>query len=262
MKLLKSEFLKLVYQRRTYGLLLAAMAIDVLATAATPYVLSKSKLGIEMSLSTPTAVDAIYAKSLGGYLFVVIVGVFLMSSEFAHHTAIATFLATPKRIRALGAKLIVAAMFGAVFNLVASAVGLASGAIALSAYNIKVAPDSYIWVDYPASAMLTGAVLAVIGVAIGTLIRNQNLAVSLTMVWLFLVDRLIAFIFPDWGKWLPTGLITSLSDLHIKVGGANSPITIDTSSFLDPWPAAGMLLVYGIVFSMAAVLTTLRRDID
>ena len=262
MKLFKSEFLKLVYQRRTYGLLLAAIAINILSTAFTPYVLTKSKIGIDFALSSPAAVDAVYAKSLSGYLFVVIVGVFLMSSEFAHHTAIATFLATPKRSKALVAKLAMAVLFGAVFNLIATCVGLLSGAIALNAYNVKVQPDAYIWVDYPAAAALTGAVLAAIGVAIGALIRNQNLAVSVTMIWLFLIDRLVTFIFPDWGKWLPTGLITSLSDLHIKLGGKTSPISIDTSNYLSPWPAAGMLVVYGAVFSVAALLTTMRRDID
>ena len=117
MKLLKSEFLKLVYQRRTYGLLLAAIAISTLATVASPIALQRLSSDITMALSTPDAVDAIYAKALGGYMFVLILGVYIMGSEFAHHTAIATFLATPKRSRALGAKLAMAAIFGAVFNL-------------------------------------------------------------------------------------------------------------------------------------------------
>ena len=262
MKLLKSELLKLVYQRRTYGLLLASIAISVLATAFTPYALTKLPTGLNLALNTAQAVDSVYAKALGGYMFVVIVGVYMMSSEFQHHTAIATFLATPKRSRALGAKLIVAVIAGAVMNLTATLIGMLSGSIALSAYKVTTQPDAYIWVDYPASSLLIGAVLAVIGVGIGTLIRNQNAAVTTAMLWLFLVDRLLAVLFTDIGKYLPTGLITAMMDLHIKVGNSNSPISINTSDYLDPVPAAGLLLLYGVVFAVASMLTTLRRDID
>ena len=262
MNLLKSEFMKLVYQRRSYGILLASIAISVLATAFTPYALTKLPTGLNMALTTAEAVDSVYAKSLGGYLFVVLIGVYIMTTEFQHHTAIATFLATPQRWKALGAKLVVAVTAGAVMNTVATLIGMASGKIALGLYDVTTEPNSFIWVDYPASAALIGAVLAVIGVGIGTLIRNQSAAVTTAMLWLSLVDRLLAVLFTAIGKYLPAGLITSMMNLHIKMGGSNSPVSINTDDYLEPWPAAGLLLVYGIVFAAVAMFTTLRRDID
>lgn len=262
MNLLKSELLKLVYQRRTYGLLLASIAISLLATVASPIAINRLAGDITMALNNAQAIDSIYAKALGGYLFVLMIGVFMMASEFNHHTAIATFLATPKRSRALAAKLVMAAIAGAVINVVATLVGMAGGAIALNIYGVTTAPDGFIWLDYPASAALIGAVLAVMGVAIGTLIRNQQAAVTTAMVWLFLVDRLLALLWSEVGKYLPTGLITSMMNLHIKIGSKSTGISIDTSNYLEPLPASGLLLAYGLVFAAAAMFTSLRRDID
>ena len=261
MNLLKSEFLKLVYQRRTYGVLAAAIGIAVLATAFTPYALTKLRT-FGVPLSNPAVVDSVYAKALGGYMFALILGVLIMSSEFQNRTAIATFLATPKRIEVLVSKLAIAAIAGAILNLVATLVALASGAIALSMFKNVAAPDSYIWVDYLASAALTGAVLAVIGVSIGTLIRNQNAAVSVAMIWIFVVDRILAVIWTDVGKYLPTGLITAMMNLHLDVKVRSIGLNINTGDYLDPWPAAGLLLAYGVVFAVVSVATSLRRDID
>lgn len=261
MNLLKSELLKLIYQRRTYGVMLAAVGIAVLSTAFTPYALTRLRtLGAPLSMAS--TVDSVYAKSLGGYMFALVLGVLVMSSEFQNHTAIATFLAAPKRLHVLLSKIGVAAIAGAVTNLIATAIGMASGAIALSMFKNVAAPDGNIFVDYLASAALTGAVLAVMGVSIGTLIRNQNAAVSVSMIWIFVVDRILGLIWTEIGKYLPTGLITAMMNLHLDIKVRAIGLNVNTGDYLDPWPAAGLLLLYGIAFGAVAVFTSLRRDID
>ena len=77
-----------------------------------------------------------------------------------------------------------------------------------------------------------------------------------------LVDRLLAVLFVEVGKYLPTGLITSLMNLKLNLNSKQIPITLSTADYLDPAPAAGLLLLYGVVFAAVAVFTTLRRDID
>ena len=262
MKLLKSEFLKLLYQRRTYGIVLAGIAISVLSTAFTPYALQRIGKGIIMPLSSASGVDGVYSKSLSGYIFALILGVLIMSSEYQHHTAIATFLATPKRLQVLLSKIAVAAISGAVINLVSAGIGMASGAFALTFFKNVAAPDSYIFADFFGSAALTGAVLGVMGVSIGTLIRNQNAAVTTSVIWFGFVDRILAVIWSEIGKYLPTGLITAMMNLHLDVKVQSVGLNFSTGDYLDPWPAAGLLLVYGIVFGVVSVLTSLRRDID
>jgi ABC-type transport system involved in multi-copper enzyme maturation permease subunit len=260
MNLIKAEFMKLFYPRRTYGILLAAIAISVLGAAFTPYALDKLSKGIVSPLSNPQAVDSVYAKALAGYIFAVIIGVLAVTSEFNNHTAIATYLAAPKRWQPMLAKIVVAAIGGALLNLVATLVGMGSAAYALTFYPKAAAPETNVWLDYSLVALLTGAVLSLIGVGIGALIRNQNAAVSVSFVWLFLIDRILAVIFVDVGKYLPTGLVTALMNLKFNYTGP--VVSVNTSDYLEPWPAAGLLLAYGAVFVTAALFTTNRRDID
>ena len=260
MNLIRAEFMKLLYPRRTYGILLAAVAIAVLGSAFTPYALTQVTNYVTMPLSTSAAVDGVYAKALAGYIFAVIIGVLTVTSEFNNHTAIATYLAAPKRWQPMLAKVFVAAIGGAVLNLVATLTGMASAAYALTFYPDSAAPSPNIWFNFSLVATLTGAVLSLIGVGIGALIRNQNAAVSVSLVWLFLVDRILGVIFVDVGKYLPTGLVTSLMELKINVKG--NGLNLNTGDYLAPWPAAGLLVAYGAVFVTAALLTTNRRDID
>ena len=260
MNLIKAELLKLVYARRNYGLLLASIAISVLGAAFSPYAMSKLTTLMPNPLGTADAIDGIYAKALGGYMFTLILGVIIMASEFNQHTAISTYLAAPKRYQPLLAKLIVAAAAGAIVNFIATWVGMGSAAIALSFYPDAATPHDYIWLDYSAVSLLTGAVLALIGVGIGSLIRNQNAAVTTGLIWIFLVDRILALLFTDVGKWLPTGLITAMMNLKLDVKAQG--ISINTADYLEPWPAAGMLLLYGVVFAVISLVTSSRRDID
>ena len=261
MNLIKSEFLKLVYQRRTWGLLAAAIFFSVLATAFSPYAIERAK-SLFMSLSNADVVDGVYSKALGAYIMALVLGIVIMSSEFHHHTAIATFLAAPKRIHVLTAKLVTAAIWGAAFNFVATGIGMATGAYALTFFKSAAAPHSYIFVNYLLASLLIGAVCSVVGVGVGTLIRNQNAAVSVGLVWFLVLDRILAVIWTEIGKYLPTGLITAMMALHLNVKDRVSGLGINTKDYLEPLPAAGFLLFYAVVFAAVSIATTLRRDID
>ena len=262
MNLVKAELRKLFYQRSTYGLILGTVALAILGTAFSPYAMTRIGNGVTMPLTNSDVVDGVYSKSLGGYIFVLIIGVLMMAGEFHHHTAVATFLAVPKRSRVLITKLGVAAVVGALINVFATWVAIGSGAYALSLFKHVAAPHDYIWGNYTAAAAVTGAVLAVVGVAIGTLVRNQNAAVTGSLIWLMVVDRILAVIWTEIGKYLPTGLITAMMNIHLNVKDKGSGFGLNTADYLDPVPAALLLLAYGIGFALLAMVSTLRRDID
>jgi ABC-2 family transporter protein len=50
-----------------------------------------------------------------GVLFALIIGILVVTNEFAHQTATATFMANPRRTRVIMAKFVAAACFGALF---------------------------------------------------------------------------------------------------------------------------------------------------
>ena len=69
---------------------------------------------------TPAGVAAIAARMMTsgqflGVLFVMLLGILVVTSEFAHQTATATFITVPRRAAVIRAKLTAAACFGALF---------------------------------------------------------------------------------------------------------------------------------------------------
>jgi multisubunit Na+/H+ antiporter MnhC subunit len=76
------------------------------------------------------------------------------------------------------------------------------------------------------------------------------------------VDRILAVIWTEIGKYLPTGLITAMMNIHLDVKDKASGFGLNTADYLDPVPAALLLLAYGIGFAVLAMFSTLRRDID
>ncbi len=260
MNLVKSEWRKLVYARANWGLLIAAILVAALSTVVTPIVLNDENAGAiyGMTLSDQAAVDGTYANAISGYIFAIILGILLMAGEFRHGTAVATFLTAPKRETVLATKLGIAAIAGALLMLISAAFGMLAGFITLQFFDDVASPRSSILVETMLASAVSGAVLAVIGVAIGQLVRNQMLAITGALIYLFVIDTLLLTLLPEAGKWLPNGLITAMLNLQLE-----APVLgFDTSGFLPPLTATLVLLGYGLVFGAAGVITSMRRDVD
>lgn len=258
MNLIKAELRKLLYSKSTYGLVAAAVLVAIIGTVTVPFVVSNDQLGVFGSLQDPKMVDAVFAKAVSGYIFAIILGILIMAGEFRHGTAVATFLAAPKRAHVLIAKLVVAALMGVVLQLFAALASIGAGLFALSFFEDAASPSDTVFLNVTLAAMLSGAVLALVGVAIGSLIRNQLIAIVSTLVWLFVLEPVMLLLFVDAGKWFPTGAITGMLALDL----GNSGIPLDTDAYLSPGTSALLLLGYGAVFAVTALVTSLRRDID
>lgn len=258
MKLFKSEWRKLTYSRSTYGLILAAAVLASIGSGVMPYVINKNPGMGFGTLADSNIIDSVYGKAAGAYIFALILGVLLMAGEFRHGTAVATFLAAPKRSHVFVAKISLAAIAGALMQLIATGIGMITAAVVLSFYDNVGSPTDTMLPNTLLAAVISGAVLAVLGVAVGTLLRNQMIGVVSVLIWMFIVEPILIFTLPDIGKWSLTGAISGMLALNIS-----SPrLGVSTDNYLDPVSAAFLLLGYGAVFSVAALLTTLRRDID
>lgn len=258
MKLVSAELRKLTYTKSTYGLTLASIFIAVISTVVTPIVIADDESGLFGSLQDQAMVDAVYANAVSSYIFAIILGILIMSGEFRHGTAVATFLASPKRARVLGAKLLVAALAAALMQIISVGIAVLAGWYTLSFFDDVADPSGDVFLNLSLAALLSGAVLGVVGVAIGSLIRNQLIAIVSTLVWLFVVEPIILLLFVDAGKWLPTGAITGMLAIDFQ----SAAFGVDTSDYLSPGVATLVLLAYGTVFSIVALVTSMRRDID
>lgn len=258
MNLLKSEWRKLVYVRANWGLLIAATLISMLSVAVTPFIIDSQGELFGLGLEQQQAVDSVYANGISGYIFVIILGIMLMAGEFRHGTAVATFLTAPKRGSVVLAKLAVAALGGVLLMVISSLFSFAAGFIALQSFPEAAEPSENLFINTLLASVIAGAVLAVIGVSLGTLVRNQMLAIIGALIYLFIVDPLLLALWPDAGKWLPSGLITAMLALDIQA----PELGFDTSDYLPALTATLVLLGYGLVFAVTAWATSLKRDIE
>jgi ABC-2 type transport system permease protein len=258
MNLFKAEARKLLYSKSTYGLTLASILVAVLGTVVTPIVIAQDETGLFGTLQDPAMVDGVYANAISSYIFAIILGILIMSGEFRHGTAVATFLASPNRAMVLVVKLAIAAIAGAIMQLISALVAFGGGWVTLSFYENVAEPSEGVFFNVSVAAVMSGAILGIVGVAIGSLIRNQLIAVVSTLVWLFVIEPIILLLFVDAGKWLPTGAITGLLALEFEA----EAIGVNTADYLAPGLSALVLLGYGAVFASIALVTSMRRDID
>lgn len=254
---LKAEFRKLWYQRSTWGLLVASALFAALSTvsSAAALKLAPDAALMNVSLDSQAAMEVVLGKGTAGYIIALIMGIRISAGEFRHSTAIATYLAQPHRTLVLGVKLIV----GAVAGVLAQLIGFTFGAVAVQLYlrqtpHYTVPADMY--VRFLAVGLLSGVVMAIVGVAVGSLIRSVTTAITASLLWLLIGESLLV-VFADWlGKWLLTGAITAMFNLSIDTPA------VQFKDFLPPWGGVAMLLLYACAFAGIAMITTLRRDID
>lgn len=254
---LKAEFRKLRYQRSTYGILATATAISIVSGISIIATSQLPKSGMFMDLNTQTTMRTVMGSAASGYMFALILGIVMSTTEFRHSTAVATYLAQPRRTTVMYAKMIAASVMGLLLQFISTAIAMLAALFYVGRYPHFDLPLA----DYTsimAGALLTGVVLAVVGVAVGMLIRSQMIAVVLALLWLQLIEGLV-LVFADWlGKWSITGAITSVLQIAVET----PEMSLQSGDLLGPWQSVMLLLAYGAVFATAAVMTTMRRDID
>ena len=237
--LLASEARKAGSTPVTYGFLAAILAFTALNTS--------------LSLSDTTAgPDASSVRHIFGagrdFLFLFIaLGAVSAAGEFRHGTAVPTFLATPARWRVLAAKLAAHLGVGAIVAVACVAVQIAIALPWIDAHANDVTPWSAAVLEPAIGSILAGAAYCALGVAVGMLVRNQIVALAVTLGWFAVAEGALATFTPDVSRFLPGGLFA----------GADNPATN-----LLPVPlAAAALAAYVAGLSVLAARTTLRHDI-
>jgi ABC-2 type transport system permease protein len=259
-RLIRVELLKLRTTRLAFGLFAAAAGLSLLFS-----IIEASRAGTKSvaSLSTAAGLNSVITGGVLALLFAAVLGVTVSSGEFRHGTATATYLATPKRSRVLVAKGAAAACGGAIFGLagwlIATGVGL--GFVAADGYAAHISDATL--ARYAAGHILAGALLAAIGVGIGSLIRSQLAGVVGVLVWAVVIESIIGNLFNSIQPYLPYTAATTLAG-SVLGGGAFGPAhgASSSASALPFGAAAALLAAIAIVISAIAARTTVVRDIS
>jgi ABC-2 type transport system permease protein len=217
------------------GLSVAAVAGMVLSTHASP-------------LASPDEVRRILSAAGAGAIVLLVVGILIAAGEHRHGTMADTYLTTPTRAPVIVAKLLVAGSLGAVVGIVAAVACVITGIAVAPTRDVSLPLDSAdVWLALPATALYAG-LFAVIGVAIGTLARNQVAAIAGALGWIAIVEHTLVNLVPSAGRWLPAGAGQAI--LRTPIDG-----------LLDPPVAAAVLVAYAALAAAAAILIESNRDV-
>ncbi|ALG08828.1 ABC transporter permease subunit [Kibdelosporangium phytohabitans] len=245
--LVKAEFLRITRSMRW----VAAIAVMACALWAVLQVV----LFIKPETVDERAVESAYSMAQQGYMFVMILGILLVTSEYRHRTITWAFLVTPRRGRVITAKLVASSAIGLAVGLLAALVTGPLVAILLSAYDYPV------WTpDIP--AVLLGSVLStglwcLFGAGAGALIRNMVAAITVAFVWVFYAEWALVMLVPAVGRWTPTGVGKAASGWNRDALGAFAP----AGDLLPVWAGALLMIGYAVAAAVAARLITVRRDV-
>lgn len=249
--LIRSELRKLFTTQVWFWLLLGTFGLTALGVVGT--ILSDGAQGNgNPRLATVEGQRNLFAGSSAGYIFVCVLGIVAMTSEYRHLTVTPTFLATPKRNLVIAAKIITYAVIGLGFAVLSALLLIAMALPWLSAKHIDVSLTANRIPLVLLAAILVVAIYGILGVGIGALIRNQIAAISITLVYLFILENILSVIpgVKSAYKYLPGGAANALTQ-----------VTSNNQSLLEPWQGGLILVGYGILFAALAAWLTVRRDV-
>jgi ABC-type transport system involved in multi-copper enzyme maturation permease subunit len=252
-RVLLSEWTKLRTLRSTVWSLLAVIAFLVGFSILVPEVVVHHWPPTDAR--DALTFDPVGASLVGGFfaqLAIGVLGVLIMTGEYATGMIRATLAAVPKRVPVLWAKALVYGLTCALLAAIAQLAAFFIGQAILSSKHIDVAFSS----PHVARAVLGGALYLVgvglLGLGLGALLRNTAGAISSLFGLLFVVPVVVHFLPASWNdaiaKYLPSNAGTVITSLRP-----------DPTS-LGPWTGLLVFFLYAVVALVLAGIALVRRD--
>jgi hypothetical protein len=187
-----------------------------------------------------------------------ILGVLCITAEYRHKVITTTLLNTPRREVVLLGKGVAAVLWAVLMGIASVVVVAAMGLPWLSALHGSVSALLHQVAPVVPGLFADFALLALFGLGIGILVRNQVAGVLLTIGGTFLLEPLIYALFSHLLhirlNWLPSLAAASVA------GGLNPGNGVGRY-LLTWWAGALVLLAWGVGPAIIGYFTTFRRDV-
>jgi ABC-2 type transport system permease protein len=257
-ELVAAEVLKLRTTRTMLVLTIISLVITVGFTLLLLILLRPQELTGDEAM-----VGLTYPGAIVG-LMMILAGILGICSEFRYGTITYTFLATPRRVYVVLLKLGFFFTIGVVAALGTLVLIQALIVVVLSIRGIDILwPHHDLW-PYFGRVVLTTGLFGAFGVALGALLRSQVVAVAVTLSWVVLEQMLVTPILMATSheavaKWLPLTVFTEVTGSPFDSGG--DAVGATGGTMLSPSTALLIGVCYIAAASLAAVFTTMRRDV-
>ncbi len=181
-----------------------------------------------------------------------VVGALTVCGEYSSGTIASTLAAVPRRGRVLAAKAVLLAGMLFVIGLIACLLAYVLGDAILE--DGKYAQGELFPALFGIAALF--AVVGVLGLAIGTLVRHAAGAV-VTVIALMLLPSLFGPLFGDLQRWIAGATPTAALEKLTQTSDASH----ETVGSLGAWPSLGLVAAYSVVLLALAVVRLRRRDV-
>jgi ABC-2 type transport system permease protein len=194
--------------------------------------------------------------SLGGtflaQMAIGVLGVLLMTGEYATGMIRATFAAVPKRLPVLWAKLGVFGATALVLITPAVLVAFFIGQSILSAKHVETTFGASGVARAVIGSALYVVAVGLLGLGLGALMRNTAAAISTLFGLLFVLPLIVRLLPSDWqdhvSRYLPLNAGSAVTNVHNDAGS------------MAPWSGFGLFCLYIAVVVGLAAWKLLRQD--
>ncbi|MCE2763225.1 MAG: ABC transporter permease [Ilumatobacteraceae bacterium] len=244
---IRSEWIKLRTVRSNVTTAIVAVLIPLAIS-----LLSVTFMG-ENNIDSGTLPGFIVGSGSVAVLLIGVLGVLCVTQEYSQGTIRLTLAATPSRPRVYLAKAVVVALLGAALTGLVVLIGNVVGSAIIDARDVPALDSNPDAAPAFLAMILMGAVVAVLGMAIGALTRNPPSAITTLVLWPLLVEGIVGGLLSlafddDVARWMPFQ------------SGLNSMFLELPEDGFGRWGSLGYFAAWVLFVSLIAERSLKRRD--
>jgi ABC-type transport system involved in multi-copper enzyme maturation permease subunit len=264
-RLVRAELYKLRTTPGPWVLAGVTLLLTGLAIVLSFFVPHHRALHFSAPTTTPALRDLVGAGYEAGVVLAPVLGVIAITGEYRHRVLTATLLLTPRRSLVLVAKVVASAVWGVFLCIFSLAMVAAMGIPLLVTQGGSL---HAMWQQVgPVVPGLFGAyvLLAVYGMGIGTLVRNQIGGVILALGITLVLEPIVVAIFS--AAWhIDVNFLPSRATQAVAGGlvprASGGDVTLALARLLNWWQGALALVGWGLGLTGLGYFTTFRRDVN
>jgi len=253
-RVIRSEWTKLLTLRSTLWSLLAAIVLTVGLGALICLARGSNfdrESPVERLLFDPTATSLVGL--FLSQLAIGVLGVLVMSGEYATGMVRSTFAAVPHRLPVLWAKAIVFSAVSFVLMTAASLGAFLAGQAVFSHYGLGTSLGAHNVLRAVIGGGLYLTVIGLLGIGLGALLRRTAVAIAVLFGVLLVLPIIVNF--------LPSSFKDPIQKYLPSSAGQSILQVVHDPSSLSPWAGFAVMLAYAVVVLAVAAFFLLRRDV-